>query len=574
MNISTSLMHLRGSCGLLLAAVVFQSTAYAQTPAPSPQLRQQLDRQINTSRDRIEVPLPSTPNFDLRLQAPEKSALPKAIDELRFEVKGFEFDGLNRYPRAEVDPLFADLLNQTVTLEQVRLAAQALEQKYRADGYFLSRVFIPPQRVENGIFSIRVVEGQIAQVFVEGNNEAVSLQVQAMAQRLTTVVPIDLASLERVLLLMNDIPGAKGAGVLRQGAQEGTTDLLVTLEAAPDLHLLSINNTGSNITGPIGVSYNTTVAQPLGLNGALAAGITGIGSRLEEVQSVNVRYSTALGSDGLQASLGALSSRALPGGSLKALDIRSDSVSISPRLRYPLIRTRASSVYLDGGLSVNRSLTTLAASTLTYDRSTVADVGTSWVLDGWGNGTQSLGLTFFKGLSAFDASKAGDANTSVAQFDPGFTKYVMSFQRTQNLANNFSVLVLANAQYSQDKMLAGESIAFGGPALGRGFDAATISGDKGYGVLAELRYNSESALFAEMGPVQYYFSVDDASTRTVGTTALAAESNHISSSAVGVRFSLFKNALVDLQVANGHKKITGPDVRSNPRFLISVVIFF
>lgn len=552
----------------LVAAEVFAQVA------PSPQLRQQLDRQINTSRDRIEVPLPRTPDFDLRLQAPEKSALPKAIDELRFDVKGFKFDGLTKYPQTEVDAIFQPLVNQTVSLEQIRLAAEALEKKYRSDGYFLSRVFVPPQRVDEGVFSIRVIEGQISKVFVEGNNESVSAQVQTMADRLTQIVPIDLASLERVLLLMNDIPGAKGSGVLRQGAQEGSTDLLISLDRSSDFHLLSVNNTGSHITGPLNVAYNGSIAQPLGMNGALAFGVTGIGNRLEEVQSVNVRYSTAVGTHGLQASLGALSSRALPGGSLKALDIRSDSVSISPRLRFPLIRTRANSVYLDGGLSVNRSLTTLAAATLTYDRSTVADVGTSWVLDGWGNGTQSLTAAFHKGLSAFDASKAGDANTSVTQFDPGFTKYTLTFQRTQALTEGFSLAMLLNAQYSGDKMLAGESIAFGGPALGRGFDAARITGDKGYGALLELRYDSKSSLFEEMGHVQYYFSIDDASTRTVGTPALAAQSDHISSSAVGLRFPLFRNALVDLQLANAHKDAVGEDARSNPRFLISVVIFF
>ena len=134
--------------------------------------------------------------------------------------------------------------------------------------------------------------------------------------------------------------------------------------------------------------------------------------------------------------------------------------------------------------------------------------------------------------------------------------------------------MLLNAQYSGDKMLAGESIAFGGPALGRGFDAARITGDKGYGALLELRYDSKSSLFEEMGHVQYYFSIDDASTRTVGTPALAAQSDHISSSAVGLRFPLFRNALVDLQLANAHKDAVGEDARSNPRFLISVVIFF
>jgi hemolysin activation/secretion protein len=571
------------ACSLI--GVLSFNSAWAQvpaSPAQTEQLRQQIDRQINTSRDRIEVPLPRTQNFDLRLQSPEKSAIPKAIDELRFEVKGFDLDGMQHYRHAEVDPLFAHLIGKKVSLEEVREAAAALEKKYRADGFFLSRVFIPPQRVDSGVFKVKVFEGAIGAVYVQGDNSQINAEIQAIASNLTHIVPIDLASLERVLLLLNDLPGASGSGVLRQGAKEGTTELLINASQVSDVHIVSANNTGSNVTGPLSIAYTGLYAQPFGLNGSLELGATGTGSRLEEVESVNARYSRALGDSGLQGSVGGLASRSLPGGSLKALDIRSDSTSFSPRLRYPLLRGRVNSIYLDTGLSINRTTTTLAGVLLTNDHSTVGDLNASWVLNGWGNGTQTTGLGVYHGLKFLNAMDKGQANASVTGFEPDFTKYTLSFQRLQSLPNRFSLQLLANAQYTQDKLLSGEQIAFGGPVLGRGFDSATLSADKGYGALLELRYDAKSSPWAQISPIQYYFSLDHAYTRSLGvdnpanpaSPLVVAESNTINSAALGMRFSVVQKVFIDLQVADGHKRVTGADARHNPRLLASLLYFF
>eukprot|EP01041_Mallomonas_annulata_P028626 gene28626-50499_t len=56
------------------------------------------------------------------------------------------------------DALFAPLLNKKVGLSAIRDAASALEAKYRERGFFLVRVFIPPQQVNAGIFKVQVIE--------------------------------------------------------------------------------------------------------------------------------------------------------------------------------------------------------------------------------------------------------------------------------------------------------------------------------------------------------------------------------------------------------------------------------
>jgi hemolysin activation/secretion protein len=562
----------------LFAAGCGMNAAWAQAQLPTEQQRQQFEQQ---SRERVPAPLPRTPNFDLRIQAPEKSALPKSVEEIQFEVKGFEFEGMSYFSTEETMALFQALVDQKTSLEAVRNAADQLEKKYRDLGFFLTRVFIPPQQVKDGVFKIRVIEGYIGQVFVEGPSEGMNNQITQLTAALINKKPLDLATLERVLLLINDIPGASGSGVLRQGAELGTSDLVITAAPSPDSNVLTFSNTGSNSTGPLSLNYNGNFQQPFGQTGSLNFGLTGTGSRMEEVQSAVVRYSNAIGGSGLQGSFGGLASRALPGGSAKPLDIRSDSYSISPRLRYPLQRSRSSSVYVDLGLSVNRSFTTLAGQPLSNSRSSVAELTGSWALNGWLDGTQNFSVSMFKGTGLFTPSRE-DAPLTDPGFTQRFTKYVGNFTRTQTLPNNFSLQMQVSGQYlpSDQKLAASESVAFGGPFIGRGFDAAHIAGDRGVGGLLELRYDSAVELAPTIGKIQFYGSFDHANAyilgkqRADGQALTEFQARQLTSKAVGMRFPFLKDNLVDLQVADAHRKLTNEDARRNPRFLINVMMRF
>ncbi len=583
---------------VLAAAMLglFSANAIAQQNSPLPPDFQQLKQQLeNPSRDRVQTPLPRTPNFDLRIQAPEKSAVPKAIEEIQFDVKGVEFEGMSLYARDDILPLFADIVGKKTSLDPIRKAVEALENRYRDQGYFLTRVFIPPQQVRDGIFRIRVIEGSIGQVFVEGADEGINATVLALAQKLVGKKPLDLASLERVLLLINDIPGATGSGILRQGADLGASDLVITTAPAPDVHLMILNNTGSNATGPNSVGYNATLAQPFGLNGSLNAGVTGVGGSLNEVQSTVFRFSTAIGADGWQGSIGALASRALPGSrTAKELGLKSDSYSISGRLRYPLQRSRTSSVYFDTGMAYNRSDTRagkadeiLAASINKGDKSTVVEATLSWALNGWMDGVQNVNLSFFHGTTLFSAlTDSNDPYASTPGFEPRFKKISSLFTRTQTLPNKFSLQTVFQTQYTRDKLAAGESIAFGGPFIGRGFDPASIVGDRGWGGLLELRYDSDVNVMPTIGKIQFYASYDHAHTRVSQFQFLNRSANPVgfepgggteatlSSRAFGMRFPLLKDNLIDLQFANAHRDIRGEDLRSSPRILLSALIRF
>ena len=72
----------------------FGSVSYGQVLLPG---------DADTSRLRPpRLPLPSTPKFDLRIESPEKSPVPKAVDDITFEVKAIDLEGAEYYAKKEI----------------------------------------------------------------------------------------------------------------------------------------------------------------------------------------------------------------------------------------------------------------------------------------------------------------------------------------------------------------------------------------------------------------------------------------------------------------------------------------
>ena len=239
----------------VVANFFFGNVAYSQVPLPG---------DADTSRLRPpRLPLPTTPKFDLRIESPEKSPVPKAVDDITFEVKAIDLEGAEYYAKNEIDKIFAPLIGKKISLDELRKATERLEKKYKDDDFFLVRVIIPPQEVENGVFKVKVIEGYINNVFVEGGNKYSREKILSIVKKLENKKPVDLQSLERALLLLNDLPGISGNGVLRQGSDIGSSELLVTINPPPPTsYMLTLNNGASKTMGQYSTNINATFNNP------------------------------------------------------------------------------------------------------------------------------------------------------------------------------------------------------------------------------------------------------------------------------------------------------------------------
>lgn len=555
--------------GAMAICTAFSQIAYAQVNIPK--------GDADTSRLRVApLPLPGLPNFDLKIETPEKAPVSKAVDEIEFTIKQIKVEGVTQYPYEEVKKIFTPLEGKRVSLEVLRKAADQLESRYRADGFFLVRVFVPPQQVKDGLFSIRVVEGYIEAAFAEGGSDAAQQLVERLLAPVVGKKPVNLQNLEQALLILNDIPGIRVAGILRQGSALGASELVVNLLDAPKLNsLVSMNNSLSRTLGELNTNLNVNINNPFESRpGQLALGLST--SVLNEyLRAVTVRYSTFAGNEGAIVSFGGLAASAKLGASL--VGIESNSYSFGPRVRYPLKRSRGWSLFVDGGLTLNHSRSTSSGVEIIADSSTVADISLAAVDLGRFNGNTEASIGLAQGLDALGSIGPGSANASATGYTQRFTKLKYSATRLQSLAQDYSLQFNLQGQWSSDTLLSGEQILFGGSALGRAYDSGAVAGDSGFGLLMELRKDMPAERFIPRlvdGKVQFFIFTDYAEARLNLNPSRSETTASLRSHGAGLRYRDMTGLVVEAMVAESQRFISSTDPKPDPRVLFSVAKSF
>ena len=89
---------------------------------------------------------------------------------------------------------------------------------------------MPPQHVENGDITIRVLEGRIARVLVEGNHTYTKRQLTAPFARLTQEPVAYRPDLEHALLVLNRLPNLEVTAVVRKGVEPDTVDVVLQVK--------------------------------------------------------------------------------------------------------------------------------------------------------------------------------------------------------------------------------------------------------------------------------------------------------------------------------------------------------
>jgi hemolysin activation/secretion protein len=91
-----------------------------------------------------------------------------------FPVTGYTVEGRWLLPTNLLVPLFAKYTGSNVSLREIIHAASDLETEYRHEGYLLMNVAIAPKRITNGIVTLNVYPGAVAQIIVGGHRYLVT----------------------------------------------------------------------------------------------------------------------------------------------------------------------------------------------------------------------------------------------------------------------------------------------------------------------------------------------------------------------------------------------------------------
>jgi hemolysin activation/secretion protein len=462
-------------------------------------------------------------------------------------------------------------------LPELNEVVETIEDKYKQAGYFLSRVYIPPQTLENGVLKIKVIEGYLSELYIEGGTAGNRAKINELTAGLVNKKPLDLPSVEKAIRTLNAFPSTSVNAVLRQGTELGSSEMVLNVSQLPDYYSLSVNNFNAPAVGTWGASFAGTVNRLFDIDNQLSFSTSaslGSGSveDFKRMLSFSAKYSQPIGNSGLSASLSYLYAQSQPVPTVADLNLLSQGTTVAPRLSYPMFSNRGNSLVLDGGVTFSQTL--LAALPFTTDKSSVFDLTLRWTNTTWARGITNLSIGYYQGLSGLGGSSAKDLSVSVPGFNPSFNKLAFNLSRTQYLPNKFSIHAGAVGQYTADSLLIANQISFGGPPIGRAYYYGAIMGDRGLGLFAELRKDvSFSDLFSQ--PIQFFTFLDKGMTY-VNTNEAAGRvggSYSLTSYGLGARTNFSKGSL-ELSYARGASVLNTTEPPPNSRFLFSGIYYF
>jgi hemolysin activation/secretion protein len=350
--------------------------------------------------------------------------------------------------------------------------------------------------------------------------------------------------------------------LLRAGRGLGESALLVQLEEIGSQGLVSINNQSSLAVGPFIVSVAKQFKRIFMDYDELSVqlGTSGDG---KELINGSFRYAVPVGRDGLSTSFGTLLSMVKPQGA----NIESKVIAQTLRARYPLIRSRSGSLYVDTGVTdISTDTRTVSGQGLFKEKASTRDLALQVV-----DARTQLGLS----QMSVGVSRANSVYTPlpVYDYDPSLKRYTYSLKHLYQFDNGFFSQIDVMGQWANRPLLSSERISFGGGTLGRGFAPSSLVGDKGLGASLELGWASRLKLPGDIdeGIGQVYFFRDHAKFYKMSLDGLPTSEEQLGSRGIGFRWQSVSGAKTSVYFAKPDE-VDGKPTSATQRMYVNIAI--
>lgn len=484
----------RFTLATLLSTAALSSVAYAQT-IPNTARPEQAER-----RFKIE-PRPAVSGAPVITVDDQKGAQLKG--SLSFVLKKVVIKDSTAYSEEQLKSIYADKIGQKISLNELNGVAAAITAKMRNDGYILSRAILPPQNINGGVVTIRIVEGHVNNVRIEGDVGTGRNLIQQYADRIRAEKPLNSKTLERYLLLMEDLPGVQARAVLQPAAGvPGASDVIVTVTRKMVDGTVSLDNRGSKYLGRYQAGITLAGNNVIGMEERTQFRIINTAFDPSELKYGEVKHEEQIDDNGTKLILGASYVKSEPGSTLSFLDIEGRSRSASVMVSHPFERSRQSNTYGSLEFAIQNVDLKTVGSPLYEDRLRTLTGGMAHdFVDQWA-AVNRLEANIVHGMGILDTSSDTGVR-SRASGKPSFWKFEGKASHLHPISGPFYLSVSGAGQYSFDPLLAAEEFTLGGAEFGSAYDPAEISGDSGLAGRLELQYN-ESADASYLQQYQLY----------------------------------------------------------------------
>jgi len=454
--------------------------------------------QPNPNEDRFPQPAPTPepiPDSEETTPVRPPSPPPESTDtnSQKVPVKKIEVTESSIFTPEELNAIVQPFEGRSLTLQQLKEVADQITQLYLEKGFITSRAILVDQPIEEGIVTIRILEGSLEEIKIEGNVRVNPEYVRSRVQ-LGAGKPLNTADLEDQLRLLRADPLFENIEAsLRMGSQQGKSILIVRIaETNPFEGNVSIDNYSPPSVG----------SERLGVRFA-HLNLTGNGDRI----GTSFFHTTRSGSDvgeisyrlpvnpmnGTVQLRTSLSRNKVVESGFSFFDIEGESQLYEASFRQPLIRTPREEFALSLGFAYQRNKALLGdilpvspgANSEGVTTTSVIKFGQDYLRrdarGAWSwRSLLSLGTDFFSATDNPEPTPDGQ-----------FISWLGQVQRVQVLNENNLLIVGADVQLTPDSLVPSQQFVIGGGQSLRGYRQNIRAGDNGFRFSMEDRITLE-----------------------------------------------------------------------------------
>lgn len=433
---------------------------------------------------------------DRRIQSTEEPSEPAPAedDSERVFIADIEIHGNTQLNAEDIQAVLQPYSGQWLNHRDIMACADALMRRYHAEGFFLTRVYVPPQQIVDGRLVLYVYEGYLEENGVSLSNNSTRVSDQPIHSiinsNLHTGTAISADEIERTILLLNDLPGLDSHTTIYPGESAGSAHLLIQTEDTPLISgNVDIDNFGSYYTGENRVGTTLYINSPTHRGDQITLRYVTSGSSSNYLFA---SYSLPLAGNGLRLGISADYLDYTLEREFKSLGAEGSASDLRLYATYPLVRSRhlnlisrldLSQLTLDDGndvgLQADRTIDTAILSLSgDHDDHLLANGVTYFSL------ALTAGNTTIDGDDAFRAFDSSSADT-----DGRFETLSLSVSRLQHLLGDLSTYLALSGQVASRNLDSSQKFFIGGPFSVPGYPTGEASGDEGWLAWWDLRYD-------------------------------------------------------------------------------------
>jgi hemolysin activation/secretion protein len=486
----------RGGSGRAARRICF-CIALTAIPALSlAQVAPQLSPQVSpgaTQPQPLAEPLP-TPTPAPLLTVPRMLDRPLGLEEgPRIVVKRFNLTGAVDHRKlgltvaalqAKLDAAIAAQPSDGYTINQLQQIAAQLSDYYHKKSLVLARVVVPAQDVHDGVVQMRVLEGILEAVKVEGNKHNRTSTLEAPFAPLIGK-PFEEDATDAALLRLTEYPGLSVFGVVTPGTAVGTSDLVLRVQREREVEFsLGLDNFGTKLAGEDRLNAGIRWNSPLGLGDLFD--LYGLRSQTSGDSHAHSTY----GGVDYRVPLFAGHSAVSAGYSINAYDVGSFFGIVGKvksgdiTFHQEFFRNRNGVIYGDLAVTSKDADVIYPSGAPGKERliDVSADVGLRFS-DPWHGFTDATGGYIHGSLQAPSASSPFIREGT----DRSYSIFTYHLQRQQSITTYQSVVFTVGGQWTTNVLATVDQLALGGPTSARAYEVSTYVGDAGtYGSLEYL----------------------------------------------------------------------------------------